>query len=73
MSFYYIIDTWSVFMYSIMAVATMVITWTYKGQEQAALLLPMFDEKSEVLYQAFYGIFFSTLALRFIANMIRIR
>ena len=31
MSVYYIIDTWSGFMYAILIVSTMYITWTFKG------------------------------------------
>lgn len=50
MSLYYILDTWSTFMYALLGVTTLVITWTYKGQESAALLLPELGEASVPLY-----------------------
>lgn len=72
MSCYYILDSWSNFMYLLLWVTTLVITWTYKGQEEAALLLPELGEASDTLYQAFYGVFGATLAARAIANLIRV-
>jgi meckelin len=73
MAVYYILDTWSKFMYVLLGMTTLVITWTYKGQESAALLLPELGEASNSLYQAFYGVFGATLVARAAANLLRIR
>ena len=72
MAVFYIIDTWSTFMYAILGVTTMYVTLTYKSQEEVALLLPEDESTTDHLYQAFFGLFGATLVFRFIANFIRI-
>lgn len=72
MSCYYVLDSWSAFMALLLWVATLAITWTYKGQEAAAILLPELGEASDTLYRAFYGVFGATLAARAAANLIRV-